>query len=126
MKAIKLSELTNDSGADILMELAPPFLEILSDKGIVDACKAVAGDGKTQADITRIGIVKFTQIINIVLGKKRESFYAAITPLFTENGERVTVDAVRKANLLMTVTELYSVWKDKVFRDFLSSLREAE
>lgn len=117
-KARLLSEFTMDEGADILVQITEPLLDMLSDTDLIDSLKAETGEHASAMEIKRIGIVKFTKLFNVVLNKRRDNLFNVIAPFFG-----VDAAVIHKTGLLKVMGEVYRIWRDKDFQDFLAELR---
>lgn len=119
MTATRLSQISNDRAADMLLKISAPLLEMLSDEELTESLKMeLGGPPVTRAEVKQLGMARFTKLISIVLGKKRDCFFALIAPFFG-----VSESEIAQANVLDTVKELYEVFSEKEFRDFLSLLQ---
>lgn len=115
---MKLSEFSTDKAADILCEIGVYTLNILSDEEFRGSLKKLTDDEKPQTVGERyaIGVQKIGQWIPLILKKHREDTFGILAAV---NG--VTIDAVRKQNVLVTMRQIRELAKDKDLIDFFKS-----
>ena len=118
----KLSELTTDECADVLCELTPYVVNIVSDKEIMDA----VGKSVDKATITRVGVMilgaqKITVVIPLLLKTHRSDIYAILSII----GEK-TVEEVAEQNVMVTMWQLKELLSDKELVSFFKSRAHGE
>ena len=119
LKARLLSEFTMDDGADVMIQIAEPLLDILSDEELIESLKGEVGEKASYYEIQRVGIIKFAKLFYVVLNKKRDIFFQVITPFFG-----VDTQVIHKAPMLKVIGEVWRIWRDGDFQSFLSQLRD--
>lgn len=113
----KLSELTTDECADVLCELTPYIVNIVSDKEIMDAVgKAVDKNTITQVGIMLLGAQKITAVIPLLLKTHRSDIYAILSIV----GEK-SVEEVAAQNIMATMWQMKELLNDKELVSFFKS-----
>lgn len=113
----KLSELTTDECADVLCELTPYIVNIVSDKEIMDAVgKAVDKNTITQVGIMLLGAQKITAVIPLLLKTHRPDIYA-ILAIISEK----SVEEVAGQNVMATMWQMKELLNDKELVSFFKS-----
>lgn len=118
----KLSELTTDECADVLCELTPYIVNIVSDKEIMDAVgKAVDKNTITQVGIMLLGAQKITAVIPLLLKTHRPDIYSILSIV----GEK-SVEEVAEQNIMATMWQMKELLNDKEFVSFFKSWGHGE
>ena len=118
----KLSELTTDECADVLCELTPYAVNIVSDKEIMDAVgKAVDKNTITKVGIMLLGAQKITAVIPLLLKTHRPDIYAILSIV----GEK-SVEEVAAQNVMVTMWQTRELLNDKEFVSFFKSWEHGE
>lgn len=118
----KLSELTTDECADVLCELTPYIVNIVSDKEIMNAVgKAVDKKTITQVGIMLLGAQKITAIIPLLLKTHRSDIYAILSIV----GEK-SVEEVAAQNIMATMWHIKELLNDKEMVSFFKSWEHGE
>ena len=113
----KLSELTTDECADVLCELTPYIVNIVSDKEIMEAVgKAVDKNTITQVGIMLLGAQKITAVIPLLLKTHRHDIYAILSIV----GEK-SVEEVAAQNIMATMWQMKELLNDKEMVSFFKS-----
>lgn len=113
----KLSELTTDECADVLCELTPYIVNIVSDKEIMDAVgKAVDKNTITQVGIMLLGAQKITAVIPLLLKTHRPDIYSILSIV----GEK-SVEEVAAQNIMATMWQMKELLNDKELVSFFKS-----
>lgn len=115
---MKLSEFSTDRAADILCEISVYTLNILADEEIRDSLKKQTDEEKQQTagEKYAVGAQKIGQWIPLILKKHREDAFGILAVV---NG--VSIDAIRKQNVLATMRQIRELAKDKNLIDFFKS-----
>ncbi len=116
---IKLSEMNNDKALDTMVLITEPLINILSDEELVTEMQKVVKKGTSIGEIKRLGTLKITKIVQIVLEKNRKELYTLLAPFFEKS-----VEEMAQMNILSTVLGVTKLWKDEALQDFLSELQE--
>ena len=118
----KLSELTTDECADVLCELTPYIVNIVSDKEIMDAVgKAVDKNTITQVGIMLLGAQKITAVIPLLLKTHRPDIYSILSIV----GEK-SVEEVAEQNVMVTMWQMRELLNDKELVSFFKSWEHGE
>lgn len=118
----KLSELTTDECADVLCELTPYIVNIVSDKEIMDAVgKAVDKNTITQVGIMLLGAQKITAVIPLLLKTHRHDIYSILSIV----GEK-SVEEVAAQNIMATMWQMKELLNDKELVSFFKSWEHGE
>lgn len=118
----KLSELTTDECADVLCELTPYIVNIVSDKEIMDAVgKAVDKNTITQVGIMLLGAQKITAVIPLLLKTHRPDIYSILSIVCEKSVEEVAAQ-----NVMVTMWQMRELLNDKEFVSFFKSWAHGE
>lgn len=113
----KLSELSTDECADVLCELVPYIVNIVSDKEIMEAVgKAVDKTTITQVGVMLLGAQKITTVIPLLLKIHRSDIYAILSIV----GEK-SVEEVSAQNVMTTMWQMKELLNDKEMVSFFKS-----
>ena len=113
----KLSELTTDECADVLCELTPYIVNIVSDKEIMEAVgKAVDKNTITQVGIMLLGAQKITAVIPLLLKTHRPDIYAILSIISEKS-----VEEVAGQNVMETMWQMKELLNDKELVSFFKS-----
>ena len=120
---MRLSQLTTDRAADVLCELTPYVANIVSDEDLLTELKKAvdAKDIQNKAQYLAIGAEKITKILPILL-KKRKNDVFGILAVMNEK----TVDEIAKQNILVTLKQAKTAFKDKELIDFFKSCMDTD
>ena len=120
---MRLSQLTTDRAADVLCELTPYVANIVSDEDLLaELKKAVdAKDIQNKAQYLAIGAEKITKILPILLKKRKNDVFGLLAVI----NER-TVDEIAKQNILVTLKQAKTAFKDKELIDFFKSCMDTD
>lgn len=113
----KLSELSTDECADVLCELVPYIVNIVSDKEIMDAVgKAVDKKTITQVGVMLLGAQKITTVIPLLLKTHRPDIYSILSIV----GEK-SIEEVASQNVMATMWQMKELLNDKELVSFFRS-----
>ena len=120
---MRLSQLTTDRAADVLCELTPYVANIVSDDDLLTELKKAvdAKDIQNKAHYLAIGAEKITKILPLLL-KKRKNDVFGILAVMNEK----TVDEIAKQNILVTLKQAKTAFKDKELIDFFKSCMDTD
>lgn len=119
---MKLSQLTTDQAADVLCELTPYIANITGDKALLDEMgKKFDSKGKSVAELYTYGAQKYAMLVPVLLKDHRADMFGILAIL---NG--TTVESVAKQNILTTILQIRSVFKDKELLDFFKSFGQED
>ena len=118
----KLSELTTDECADVLCELTPYIVNIVSDKEIMDAVgKAVDKNTITQVGIMLLGAQKITAVIPLLLKTHRPDIYSILSIVVEKSWDEVAAQTV-----MVTMWQMKELLNDKELVSFFKSWAHGE
>lgn len=118
----KLSELTTDECADVLCELTPYIVNIVSDQEIMDAVgKAVDKNTITKVGIMLLGAQKITAVIPLLLKTHRPDIYSILSIVAEKSVEEVAAQ-----NVMVTMWQTRELLNDKEFVSFFKSWEHGE
>lgn len=115
---MRLSELSTDKAADVLCEISVYALNILMDDELRESLKEQidAEKPKTAGEQYAIGAQKIGQWVPLILKKHRDDAFGILAAV---NG--ISVDAIRKQNIVKTMHQIRELVKDKDLIDFFKS-----
>ena len=118
----KLSELSTDECLNVLCELTPPIVNIVSDQEIMDAIgKAVDKKTVTSIGVMLLGAQKITAVIPLLLRTHRPDIYTILSVM----GEK-TVEEVAAQNVMTTMWQVKELMNDKELVSFFKSWEHGE
>lgn len=119
---MKLSELSTERAADVLCEVTPYIANITGDKALLDEL-AIKFDskGKSVAELYTFSAHKYAQLVPILLKDHRADVFGILSVL-----NDTTAEAVAKQNVLTTILQIRSVFKDKDLLDFFRSFGQGD
>ncbi len=119
---MKLSELTTEQAADVLCELTPYIANITGDKALLDKLdKKFDSKGKSVVELYTYGAQKYATLVPMLLKDHRADVFGILSIL---NG--TTAEEVAKQNILTTILQIRSVFKDKELLDFFKSFGQED
>ena len=119
---MKLSELTTDQAADVLCELTPYNANITGDKSLLDELgKKFDSKGKSVAELYTYAAKKCAVLAPLLLKDHRADVFGILSVL-----NDTTAEAVAKQNVLTTILQIRSVFKDKDLLDFFRSFGQGD
>lgn len=119
---MKLSELTTEQAVDVLCELTPYIANIIGDKALLDELgKKFDSKGKSVAELYTYGAQKCAMLVSVLLKDHRADVFGILSVL-----NDTTAEAVEKQNVLTTILQIRSVFKDKELLDFFKSFGQEE
>lgn len=120
---MRLSELSTDRATDVLCELTPYIANIVSDEDLLEELKKAVDrkDIVNKAQWLAVGAEKITKILPILLKKRKEDVFGILAVI-----NEKTVEEIAKQNILMTLKQARTAFKDKELIDFFKSCMDAE
>ena len=119
---MKLSKLTTEQAVDVLCELTPYIANITGDKVLLDELgKKFDGKGKCVADLYTYGSQKYAMLVPVLLKDHRADVFGILSVL-----NDTTAEVVAKQNVLTTILQIRSVFKDKDLLDFFRSFGQED
>lgn len=115
---MKLSELTTERAADVLCELTPYISAIIEDEDTLAALAGVAGLGQSSSLAEKIAVfcAKINKIVPVLLKKRREDMFGILAVL-----NEKTPDEIAAQNILVTMSQVRDLTKDRELLDFFKS-----
>ena len=120
---MRLSELSTDRATDVLCELTPYIANIVSDEELLEELKKAVDrkDIVNKAQLLAVGAEKITKILPILLKKRKEDVFGILAVM-----NEKTVEEIAKQNILITLKQARTAFKDKELIDFFKSCMDAE
>ena len=120
---MRLSELSTDRATDVLCELTPYIANIVSDEELLEELKKAVDrkDIVNKAQWLAVGAEKITKIIPILLKKRKEDVFGILAVM-----NEKTVEQIAKQNILVTLKQAKTAFKDKELIDFFKSCMDTE
>lgn len=119
---MKLSELTTEQAADVLCELTPYIANITGDKALLDELgKKFDSNGKSVAELYTYAAKKCAVLAPVLLKEHRADVFGILSIL-----NETAAEAVAKQNILTTILQIRSVFKDKELLDFFKSFGQED
>lgn len=119
---MKLTELTTEQAADVLCELTPYIANITGDKALLDELeRKFDRKGKSVAELYTYAAKKCAALAPMLLKNHREDVFGILAVL-----NETTSEAVAKQNILTTISQIRSVFKDKALLDFFKSFGQED
>lgn len=120
---MKLSELSTERATDVLCEIAPYAMNIMTDEELMDELKAAVDfkSANTIAEKTALAVGKLSKILPILLKKRRTELFGILGALNEKPAE-----AIAKQNIVVTLKQIRDISKDKELLDFFKSCTDAE
>lgn len=118
---MRISELTTETGLDVLCTITPFICNIIEDEGLREELrnKIHLDENASMTEVYAAGLDKLTKLIPILLKTHRSDVYGVVGAI---NGK--SEEAVAAQPMLKTMGEIRDIVKDKDFKDFFKSLRE--
>lgn len=119
---MRLSELSTDAAASVLLSITPALSNILKDPDLRNKIgkKADLKD-KSVIGIYTAGLEKINEIIPFLLDTHKADVYEILAAL-----NKTTPDKIADQNILVTMTQIMETVKDKDLIDFFKSLAGTE
>ena len=120
---MKLSELSTESATDVLCEIAPYAMAIMTDVELMAELKAAVDfkDANTMAEKIALTVGKLSKILPILLKKRRDELFGILGAL-----NEKSVEGIAKQNIIVTMKQIRDISKDKELLDFFKSCTDAE
>ena len=119
---MRLSELSTDAAASVLVSITPAISNILKDPNFRENIgKKVDLADRSVLGIYAAGLDKINEIIPFLLKDHKDDVYEVIAVL-----NQTTASDVAGQNILVTMTQIREIVKDKELVDFFKSWAETE
>ena len=114
---MRLSELSTDAAASVLLSITPALSNILKDPDLRNKIgKKVDLKDMSVMGIYLAGVDKINEIIPFLLDTHKADVYAILAAL-----NNTTTSKIAKQNILVTMTQIMETVKDKDLIDFFKS-----
>ena len=120
---MKLSELSTEKATDVLCEIAPYAMNIMTDEELVDELKAAVDfkGANTMAQKIALTVGKISKILPILLKKRKADLFSILASL---NEKRI--EEIGSQNVIKTMSQIKDIAKDKELLDFFKSCTGTE
>lgn len=120
---MRLSELSTDRATDVLCELTPYIANIVSDEELLEELKKAVDrkDIVNKAQWLAVGAEKITKIMPILLKKRKEDVFGILAVM-----NEKSVEQIANQNILVTLKQAKTAFKDKELIDFFKSCMDTE
>lgn len=120
---MKLSALDTDRATDVLCEIAPYAINIMSDDELMAELKSAVDlkGASTLAEQIAIMGGKISKIVPILLKKRKSDVFGILGAL-----NEKTPEEIAKQNILKTMSQIKDISKDKELLDFFKSCTGTE
>lgn len=114
---MRLSELSTDAAASVLLSITPALSNILKDPDLREKIgKKVDIENLSVIGIYAAGADKITEIIPFLLDTHKADVYSILAAL-----NNTTPETIASQNILATMTQMREIIKDKDLIDFFKS-----
>ena len=120
---MKLSQMTTDKATDVLCEIAPYAMNIMTDEDLMNELKAAIDfeEADTMAEKIALTAGKISKILPILLKKRKSDLFGILGAL-----NEKTVEEIAKQNIIKTMSQIRDISKDKELLDFFKSCTGTE
>ena len=120
---MKLSQMTTDKATDVLCEIAPYAMNIMTDEDLMNELKSAVDFNNAETMVEKMALIvgKFSKIIPILL-KKRKSDILGILGALNDK----SIEEISKQNIIKTMSQIKDISKDKELLDFFKSCTGTE
>ena len=120
---MRLSELSTERATDVLCELTPYVANIVSDEELLEELKKAVDrkDIVNKAQWLAVGAEKITKILPILLKKRKEDVFGILAVM-----NEKSIEQIAKQNILVTLKQAKTAFKDKELIDFFKSCMDTE
>ena len=120
---MKISQLSTDRAVSALCELTPHVESVFVDNDLMEELKTALdfAKAKTRAEQLALILGKFSKIIPILLGKKKNDVFGILAVL-----NEKTVEEISAQNIIVTMNQIKELSTDKDLIDFFKSWADME
>ena len=120
---MKLSELSTDKATDVLCEISPYAINIMTDEELVAELKAAVDfkDAETIAEKIALLVGKISKLLPIILKKKKNDLFGILGAL-----NEKSIEEIANQNIIVTMKQIRDISKDKELLDFFKSCTGSE
>ncbi len=120
---MKLSELSTARATDVLCEIAPYAMNIMTDEELVAELKSAVDfkEANTMAEKIALIVGKLSKILPILLKKRKTDIFGILGAL-----NEKSIETIAKQNIIVTMKQIRDISKDKELLDFFKSCTDTE
>ena len=119
---MKLSQLSTDEASDVLAEITPYIIDIMSDETLLGELKNTIGDKElSTAELFAFGANKISKIINILLKQNKRAVFGILAAL-----NKKAPDEIANQTFIATGKQIREIIKDRELWDFFTSFAHTE
>lgn len=120
---MKLSQMTTDKATDVLCEIAPYAMNIMTDEDLMNELTAAIDfdEANTMAEKIAVSVGKISKILPILLKKRKNDIFGILGALNDKS-----IDEIAKQNVIKTMSQIKDISKDKELLDFFKSCTGTE
>ena len=120
---MKLSELSTEKATDVLCEISPYAMNIMTDEELVDELKSAVdfNGANTMAQKIALTVGKISKILPILLKKRKADLFGILGAL-----NEKSIEEIAKQNIIKTMSQIKDISKDKELLDFFKSCTGTE
>lgn len=120
---MKLSQMTTDKATDVLCEIAPYAMNIMTDEDLMNELKSAVdfNNAETMAEKMALIVGKFSKIIPVLLKKRKADILGILGALNDKS-----IEEISKQNIIKTMSQIKDISKDKELLDFFKSCTGTE
>ena len=120
---MKLSKLSTERATDVLCEISPYFMNIMTDEELIGELKSAIDfkEASTMAEKIALIVGKISKILPILLNKRKTDLFGILGAL-----NEKSVEEISKQNVIKTMSQIKDISKDKELLDFFKSCTGTE
>lgn len=120
---MKLSQMTTDKATDVLCEIAPYAMNIMTDEDLMSELKSAINfdEANTMAEKIAVSVGKISKILPILLKKRKNDIFGVLGALNDKS-----IEEIGKQNIIKTMSQIKDISKDKELLDFFKSCTGTE
>lgn len=120
---MKLSEFSTERATDVLCEIAPHAINIMTDDELIAELKTAVdfNVANTMAEKIALIVGKLSKILPVLLKKRKTDIFGILGAL-----NEKSIEAIAKQNIVVTMKQVRDISKDKELLDFFKSCTDAE
>ncbi|MBQ5597661.1 MAG: hypothetical protein IIU66_04165 [Clostridia bacterium] len=120
---MKLSQMTTDKATDVLCEIAPYAINIMTDEDLMSELQSAINfdEANTMAEKIAVSVGKISKILPILLKKRKNDIFGILGALNDKS-----IEEIGKQNIIKTMSQIKDISKDKELLDFFKSCTGTE
>lgn len=120
---MRLSDFSTEKATDVLCEIAPYAMNILTDDELISELRKAIDLNKanTPAEKMALTIGKISKIVPIILKKRKSDLFGILGAVNEKSGEEIA-----KQNIIITMSQIKDITKDRELLDFFKSCTGSE